>query len=154
MKIIYHCYGGTHSSVTAASIHLGILPEGRTPTSEELLQLPLFDKQEADDHGRITFMGVDKIGNEIYVVGRRSHPEILVNIINGLADAFNIPRDSYHLINVLKHVNVSMKIGGTLSRQLRLISVGRPVVTWGTRRIYQKLRKVVLQVKRELGVPR
>ncbi|HBC94637.1 MAG TPA: hypothetical protein DCZ10_17500, partial [Pelotomaculum sp.] len=26
MKVIYHCHGGTHSSVTAAAIHLGMLP--------------------------------------------------------------------------------------------------------------------------------
>jgi hypothetical protein len=31
MKIIYHCYGGTHSSVIAAAIHLGLLPEDRVP---------------------------------------------------------------------------------------------------------------------------
>ncbi|HPZ72110.1 MAG TPA: DUF3189 family protein, partial [Peptococcaceae bacterium] len=33
MKIIYNCYGGAHSSVTAAALHLGLLPEARPATA-------------------------------------------------------------------------------------------------------------------------
>jgi hypothetical protein len=40
MKIIYCCYGGSHSSVTAAAIHLDMLPLTRKPTSAELLSIP------------------------------------------------------------------------------------------------------------------
>ncbi|MGB3963216.1 MAG: DUF3189 family protein, partial [Tepidanaerobacteraceae bacterium] len=35
MKIFYCCYGSAHSSVVAASIHLGLLPSDRVPTSRE-----------------------------------------------------------------------------------------------------------------------
>ena len=37
---IYHCYGGAHSSVTAA-IHARLIPENTIPTSEELLSFLL-----------------------------------------------------------------------------------------------------------------
>jgi len=43
LKVIYHCYGGAHSSVTAANIHLGLLPRERTPGYRELISQKLFD---------------------------------------------------------------------------------------------------------------
>ncbi|MFA6694423.1 MAG: DUF3189 family protein, partial [Bacillota bacterium] len=39
MIIVYHCYGGTHSSVTAAALHLKKLHQN--PTANDLLKLPL-----------------------------------------------------------------------------------------------------------------
>ena len=58
MKIIYNCYGGAHSSVTAAAIHLQMLPETRKPSAAELLNLPYYDAQVGKDHGRIRFLGL------------------------------------------------------------------------------------------------
>lgn len=72
MKIIYNCYGGAHSSVTAAAIHLGWLPETRLPTARELLNLPYYDAQKGKDHGKIRFLGLDCLGNEIYIVGKKN----------------------------------------------------------------------------------
>ena len=44
MKIIYSCYGGTHSSPIAAAIHLGRLPDDRIPSPEELMKTDYYDK--------------------------------------------------------------------------------------------------------------
>ena len=44
MKIIYHCYGGSHSSVIAAALHLGLLAKDRIPNETELMAIPYFDK--------------------------------------------------------------------------------------------------------------
>ena len=57
MIIIYRCYGGTHSSVMAASIHLELLPGDRKPAGKELLALPYFDRQNGADFGKIFYMG-------------------------------------------------------------------------------------------------
>lgn len=149
MKIIYHCFGGTHSSVTAAAAHLGLLPRDRTPRPEELLSLPFFDTRESNDHGRITRMGVDEAGNEVYFVGQRGKPYILENIIHGLARNFNIPPDSYRLVNVMHKVNVSMRIGGVMSRRFRLIGTGRPLVTLGTVWAYPEILNLVRNVLAE-----
>ena len=151
MKIIYHCYGGTHSSVTAAAAHLGLLPGDRPPQKEELLALPFFDTKESNDHGNISVMGVDKYGNQICFVGQRGKPQLLENIIFGLAEHFEIPEDQFKLINVMYKVNLSMKVGGTFSRRFKWISPGRPIVAWGTARAYYQILKIVNLVKaREL----
>ena len=146
MKIIYHCYGGAHSSVTAANIHLGNLPRDRVPRYEELTGQYLFDRHKVKDTGKMIFMGRDHFGNDIYVVGRRSRPNLLCNVISGLSEIFLIDKKSYMLVDVSPCVNFTMKVGGVLSRRMGLITPGRPIVTWGTRRNYKKLLAEVEKV--------
>lgn len=150
MKIIYHCYGGTHSSVTAAAIHLGILPNYRIPSAPELLALDFFDRRGGEDIGRIDFMGRDRYGNDVYVVGRRSRPQILYHITAGLAELFDIRPESYLLVDAGSCVNTSMRIGGVLSRRLGLVRLGRPVVSLGTIMAYKKLCRLVEEVQYRL----
>ncbi|MCL6609927.1 MAG: DUF3189 family protein [Peptococcaceae bacterium] len=146
MKIIYHCYGGTHSSVTAACIHLGLLPRDRAPGYDELLNLDLFDRRNVCDIGKITFVGRDGLGNEIYVVGRRSRPKLLYNVIEGMSRLFDTGRDSLMLVDVSSFVNSSMRAGGFLSRRIGLVGIGRPIVAWGTLRNYRRLAEAVEEV--------
>ncbi|TEB17375.1 hypothetical protein Psfp_00599 [Pelotomaculum sp. FP] len=150
MKVIYHCYGGTHSSVTAAAIHLGMLPEDRVPGPEEFLQLPLYDRQDACEHGHIFFIGIDEYGHEVYLTARRSRPAVLENVFAGLGGIFGIPASSYCLVNAMSQVNWIMMFGGYLSRRWGLIGVGRPIVTMGTRVAYFKLVGLVKKTKEKL----
>ncbi|MDI9448851.1 MAG: DUF3189 family protein [Pelotomaculaceae bacterium] len=151
MKIIYHCYGGAHSSVTAAAIHLGLLPENRVPTRAEFCAVPLYDRQEADEHGHFFFMGKDQAGHEVFLTARRSRPGVLENIFTGLAEIFGIPEDDYYLVNVMGEVNLTMKLGGFLSRRWGAVRVGRPIVAMGTQAAYLQLVKLVQRVKSEVG---
>lgn len=151
MKIIYHCYGGAHSSVTAASIHLGFLPADRVPDSEALCQLPFYDRQGHDQHGHFFFMGRDECGHEVFFTARRSRLVVLENIVKGLAEIFDIPSTEYLLVNVMQNVNWAMKLGGYLSRRCGLIKIGRPIVTLGTRRAYFRIADLVQQVKNQIG---
>lgn len=147
MKIIYHCYGGSHSSVTAASIHLGLLPVDRVPSREMFWRLPLFDRQEADQHGHIYFMGLDEYGHEVCLAARRGKPQVLENVFEKLADIFSIPRQDYLFVDVMNSVNLTMKFGGFLSRRWGFIDLGRPIVTMGTQVAYFRLVHLVQKVK-------
>lgn len=152
MKIFYHCFGGTHSSVTAANIHLNRLPKDRVPSLKELItQNPFFDQRKVKDTGKITFMGQDEMGNDIYAVGRQSRPKLLCFITEKISEVFAINKDSYLLVNMSGYVNYLMRIGGFMSRRLGLIKIGRPIVTWGTQRNYQSIvsevQKVITDIK-------
>ncbi|WP_157872773.1 DUF3189 family protein [Desulfoscipio gibsoniae] len=147
LKIIYHCFGGTHSSVTAAAFHLGMLPSDRTPRAEDLQAIPFFDTRDSRDHGNIALMGIDGQGNEIYFVGQRGSPQILENIIHGLARQFDIPPQDYKLVNVMYKVNLSMRLGGYMSRRFKWIYPGRPLVTWGTIHACRNIINLVRRVK-------
>jgi len=150
MKVIYHCYGGTHSSVTAASIHLGILPADRVPEKESFWRLPLYDRQNTGQHGHIFYLGDDESGNQVYIVARRGHPRVLENIFNGLAAIFDVSPGGYMLVNVMTRVNLTMKVGGSLSRRWGFIRMGRPIVTAGTQAAYFEVVDLVVNVKRRL----
>lgn len=114
------------------------------------LQIPLYDQQEACEHGRIFFMGIDEYGHEVYLTARRNRPVILEKVFAGLAEIFGVPASSYCLVNAMSQVNWIMMFGGFLSRRLGLIGVGRPIVIMGTRVAYFKLVKLVKKTKENL----
>jgi hypothetical protein len=148
-RIIYHCYGGAHSSVTAAAIHLGQL--NRTPPSaQELMSLTLFDRQTKEGHGQLHFFGFDARGNQIYSVGARNVGATLEKILKNLASLLNL-EDDLIFVDTLHCVNIKMRVGGYLSRRLGLISLGRPLVLQGTRDAYPSLLQLVNKVKNEVA---
>lgn len=146
MKIIYHCFGGTHSSITAACIHLGLLPKDRIPSHQELLNIIYFDRRNDNDIGKIIKMGTDCLGNDVYVVGRRSRPYLLYNVLDGITWLLNIDSNSLITVDVSAFVNNSMRTGGFISRRMGLVKLGRPIVTWGTLRNYNHLVTMVEKV--------
>lgn len=145
-KIIYHCYGGAHSSVTAAAIHLGELSPEKTPTGHELLELTLFDRQTQEGHGQLHFFGVDEWDNQVYSVGCRNAGKSFENILTGVAGLLEIG-EKLVFVDTLHCVTMKMRIGGFLSRRLGLISLGRPIVVRGTQEAYPKLVELVKQIK-------
>lgn len=147
MNIIYHCYGGAHSSVTAAAVHLGWLPTDRLPDKEELKNIPYFDRTVRKDHGFIRFMGEDQFGNSIYVLGRRNTSHIFDNMARGLMEIYGVSPDDFVFVNVMPYVNWKMMLGGYTSRKMGLAWFGRPVIIAGTRFSYWKIVSLVQQTK-------
>lgn len=148
MKIFYYCYGGSHSSVTAAAIHLGMLPSERIPSAKEFMAVPHFDTQQQKDHGEYKLMGRDEKGNEIFIVGVENFSCLFERLIKGTAAIFGISEGEYELIDSLKYVNNLMRIGGYMSRRLGLVALGRPVVIRGTQASYWDFVKLVDEVKK------
>ena len=147
MKILYHCYGGSHSSVTAAAIHLGMLPSYRVPTAKEFMQVPYFDVQLQEEHGEFKFMGQDEFENDIYIMGRRNLGPLLQPLLEGVADILAISRSELLLVDSLPSVNNLMRIGGFLSRRMGWVLLGRPLVILGTQAAYWDFVNVVQTVK-------
>lgn len=150
LKIIYHCFGGSHSSVTAAAIHVGILPVDRIPTREQLEQVPYFDRQVNKDHGHLRLMGIDEYDNEIYIIGRRNTHKEFESIIMNLAELFEFA-DDIHLVNCMPYVNWKMVVDGYTSRRLKLVSIGRPIIVKGVQYSYLKIASLVQNVKVQIA---
>lgn len=146
MKIIYHCFGGSHSSVTTAAIHLGLLEKNRIPTGENLMRIPFFDRQTSEDHGIFRFMGLDEGKNEVYIIGRRNFKNF-EPLLRGLIELMGIRQEEIILINTMPHVTWTMMLGGFLSRKLGWIKLGRPIVIHGTKRAYSNFHNLVDRVK-------
>lgn len=147
MKIIYHCYGGAHSSITAASIHLGWLPTDRVPSTEELVSLPYFDRPVGKDHGNIRFMGKDEFKNEVYVTGRRNASRVFENMAYGVSQIYGLGSNDVRLVSVMPYVNWKMMLGGFTSRKLMITSIGRPIILAGVKYSYWQIVTLVQRVK-------
>ena len=133
--VIYHCYGGAHSSVTSSGIYLGLLPRDRLPNTGEILRVPHYDGDEAITHGHFRFMGRDQAGRAVFVLGKgRLGPRInrLLSVIAGIYGcAANI-----FSVDTTAPINFLMVFGGYISRRLKITWLGRPFVVLGTKLAY------------------
>lgn len=142
MIFIYNCYGGSHSSVTAAAIHLGLLPDTRIAYNRELLNTPYYDAQVAPDHGRIRFMGFDEMGNRIYISSKRNLGSYYGKLMRQFTKIVGIESSNLIFIDTMPYVNIWMIVGGYLSRRLG-IKAGRTIILYGTRQSYYKFIHLV-----------
>lgn len=142
MIIIYHCFGGSHSSVTAAAVHLGLLGKNRIPSDEELMAIPYFDKTVNGDFGHIRFMGVDEYNNRIYVLGKKALGDRCNNTLIGIGRVLG-SSEKVLPVNTMTSVNWLMKLGGFSSRRLGIVWPGRNLVSYGTRKAFFDLVNLV-----------
>lgn len=148
MNIIYHCFGGAHSSVTAAAIHLGWLAISKVPTYEELMEIPYFEVQINEDHGIFRYMGEDENHNKVYIIGRRNLKDDFEKLILGLAKIYG--KDDFLIVNTMPLVNWKMVVGGYLSRGLEIPKMGRAIVIKGVQDAFFKYTELVNKVKKNL----
>lgn len=147
MNIVYHCYGGAHSSVTAAAIHLNWLPTDRLPKKEELIKIPYFDRTTTKDHGLLRHMGEDQFGNNIYIIGRRNHSKVFENMAKGLVEIYKTSAKDFLFVDVMPYVNWKMVLGGFTSRRLGIVWFGRPIITSGVKYSYWQIVSLVQRIK-------
>ncbi|HHY93041.1 MAG TPA: DUF3189 family protein [Firmicutes bacterium] len=148
MHIIYHCYGGAHSSVVAAAIHLGLLPLPDASTAA-VQALPYFDLHTSRDLGRLFYYGTDARGHAVFILGRARAAAILERAVRA---GFSLAgkKQALLFVDTLPAVNWWMRIGGFLSRRLQWVGLGRPLVTYGTLHALPKLATLVRETLEQL----
>lgn len=149
--IVYHCYGGSHSSVVTAAAHLGLLDPGRVPTASDLMALDYFDRMENEEHGRLRHMGIDEAGRLVYVLGCEGVNQRLVRCLRALMQEEHLEPDQVCFVNTLPYVNPLMRAGGFFSRALGWIAIGRPLVIRGTQRAFPQFAALARRVKKQLA---
>ncbi|NLZ54782.1 MAG: DUF3189 family protein [Thermoanaerobacteraceae bacterium] len=147
MKIFYCCYGSAHSSVVAASIHLGLLPSNRVPTSKEFLVLPHYDKTESFEIGTPFFMGKDEYDSDVFILGMASERRLIKKAILSFLAHAGLNTHDIMMVDTLRSVSFLTKLGGFISRRLGLIAIGRPLTILGIQQKYPDFVKLVAAVK-------
>lgn len=152
MIVIYHDIGGTHSSATAANIHVNRLSEDRVPDKQTLLSLPTFDRITRNDWGRLIYIGDDEFGVKVYTLCRQYASSIVISAITDIYNIINntTGNEGLFLVNTSPTVNSWMAIGGFMSRRLNMVAIGRPIVTMGTIKAYMNIVNIVRTVKSEI----
>ena len=149
MVIIYNCYGGTHSSILAAAIHLKKLPTDRVPTKQEILNLDYFNKLTYKDMGRLIFHGADDNGNQIYTIGRGTSKALVPamrNLVISLCKSKGVD-EHFLFVNCSPTVPPLMTMGGFFSRGLHIDFIGIPLLTAGACQTYYTIAKLVEKSK-------
>jgi len=150
MKLFYYCFGGAHTSVTCASIHLGFLPDDRIPETYEFKGVPQYDKMDHRRIGTPVYMGRDELGWDIYIMGMENAKTVVIPSIKSYLNVNGIRQDRVLFVNALVKLHPITSLGGILSRRLGLVSLGRPMTVWGIRKSYPALLKIVKDVKKNL----
>ena len=150
MKLFYCCYGGAHTSVTCASIHLGYLPDDRVPKAIEFAAVPFYDKMDNRKLGTPVFMGRDLMGWDIYIMGMKNVKGLIIPAMKSYLNACGVEQSQFVLVNALVELHPVTSIGGVASRKFGLIPLGRPMTIWGVRRTYSKYLSLVKEVKENL----
>lgn len=155
VKVFYHCYGSSHTSVIAAAIHIGRLPETRVPSSRELVSVPHFDEVRAA-LGTAFLAGSGQDGEEVYVVGFGPGRDIIRRALETFLDLRGVPARDYVLADALDRAGWVVKVGGIVSRRIGLVSVGRPLAALGVRLAYRRFLELVretrAEVRRKMGL--
>ena len=148
MKVIYSCFGGAHSSVVTAAIHMGYLPMNRLPSKKEILTIPFYDKAENNEIGIPRCMGVDANHRIICFMGlghaRHYYTTMLYEFYNEISVTKN---KDVIIIDVTSLLNGSTRLGGFLSRKLKIVGIGRPLTVFGIQRKYKYFTELVQNVK-------
>lgn len=142
MKIIYHCFGGSHSSVLAAAVHLKMLNNSFCPSVDEMMGLPYFDKTGTADFGTIRYMGLDDFGNEIYVLGKKNLGIRCIRMIEEVTRLLGVGTEVV-TVNCMTTLNIFMMVGGFISRRLGFPVFGRPILLHGTKAAFAKIVNLV-----------
>lgn len=150
MKVIYYCYGGTHTSVLAAALHLGMIRKDKLPSAEEIFSCPNFDRVENRDIGKIFFMGIDEKGQEIYVMGCKNCGMLVERAIFEFSRIMGSKGEDVVMVNTLSCLNIFMRLGGFLSRRLRLAAPGRLFLLLGVRVAFPEINKKVEELKEKI----
>ena len=133
--MIYHCYGGAHSSVTTSGIYLGLLPRDRVPSTGEILTVPHYDGNESITHGHFRFMGRDNDDRAVFALGKGSLGPRVNHLLNIIAGIYGCAGNIFS-VDTTAPVNLLMVFGGYVSRVLKVVCLGRPFVVLGTKLAY------------------
>lgn len=105
-----------------------------------MMEMPYLDKTTPDDFGKIKHIGNDHEGNEIYALGTKQSDS--GNLLHDLANLQGVS-DQYLFLSTSPFVNITLRIGGWLSRSMSLPSLGRPLVISGLRQTFPDLCTLV-----------
>lgn len=148
-RVVYHCFGGAHTSVVAGALHLGLLPQ--QPTWRDIAAFPHFDRTLTGERGWPLFLGVDDQGREVYAMGRGRDGKAMTALFSGLVRALGKDHREVAAYDTLRCAGVLTKLGGYLSRRLGLVWPGRTLAALGVWTDLPRLRQVVEEGRRADG---
>jgi stage V sporulation protein AE len=153
VKIFYGCTEGNRSSLVAALIHLGKLPEREIPKITTLISLfKRSDTIRRNSPGVPYYLGKDCAKNEVYMIGLGKDPDIMFQSICHILQKSGNQND-FKFYPVAEK-DLFLRMGNFFARRMRLAAAGRLLKAVGIRRSYLEITEMVGQVKEMIGMER
>ena len=143
MIIIFQCYGGTHTSVVAASLYAGLISRTHPPEYSVLCSLPYFDRVNSKEVGALYRIGCDACGNPVFALGSRGHAAQMRLLMAAFLLLYGTPPAEVAVIDCMRYIPLVTRAGGFISRRLGMPALGRPLVCLGLRRVFPGLLRLV-----------
>ncbi len=134
MIIVFQCYGGTHTSVVAASLYIGLIPRNRPPEYTTLLNLPHFDRVDDRMVGGLNHIGNDSKGNPVFALGSRGHGAQMRLLMGAFLCFCPMTVAGVYVIDCMHCLTLATRAGGFISRRLGMPFLGRLLLFLGLRR--------------------
>jgi len=145
--IVYHDQSGAHACVIAAAIHLDQLPIDQIPSKSEISRIPLFNKLEKHQIGRLIFHGTDKYGNSVYTIGRKRSSQLVTNALQTVFDMIDGNKNQILCVDTSQENNRFISLGGMCSCRLGLTPLGDSLAAYGATRTYSRIAEIVKKTK-------
>lgn len=149
-RAVYHCFGATHSSLVAASLHAGKLPAQGRLSPQDICRVPGFDARTPADIGRAVYVGEGGGGQPVFAIGLGPARRALAMALAGTLRYSPPGGPQVVLADALSCVSPLVKLGGYLSRRLHLVTVGRYLAARGISHSTGGLRRTVEGVRDQM----
>jgi len=147
VQVIYCCYAGAHTSITAAALHIGLLSPEREPTMSDILSLPNFDTTSQGQIGRVFKFGVDERGNNVYIAALGPGRQATISALKLMLQECGVSEQHALIVNALSCVSLEVRVGGFISRRLGLVAIGRPMCARGIIRHFKCFIRLVAEAR-------
>jgi hypothetical protein len=141
-SIFYVCYAGTHTSVVASALHLDSIcfEDIQSCGYKALTCIPYFDRRTTADIGVPVYIGSDRNGSDIYVMGTGWLGLPLELCLCDLIE-LACPGTRACICNVRGILDFQARLGGFLSRRFNLVVPGRRIIARSLSRKVPMLRQ-------------
>jgi len=112
-------------------MHLRMLGINKKPCLREIISLPHFDRTPAKSLGRVLFYGQDHQQNNVYIVSLGPARQATLSALRLFLQARGMQQKDVLIIDALQCVNLSIRVGGFLSRRCGLVALGRHLCAYG-----------------------
>ncbi|KXG78458.1 hypothetical protein AN618_02130 [Fervidicola ferrireducens] len=146
-NVIYSCYYGSYLAAVAAALHLGLMEEF---DSGEITNLPYFGNLGKDQWGKLYFVGEDKSGRKIYIMGSKKAGRVVEKALKGFAQIYNMEETSVVFVDLLPFGNLFFAAGCFMLRRLNFKRAGTFFLMAGIRKSFGKLKDLVESIKKSV----
>lgn len=147
MKVFYVCRTGYHTSLLAASLHLGKLSHNRVD-AKEVYSIPGYDKYKRVDIGKPYLAGIDDHSAEVYTIGVTGENHLMIRAAGELMAVMGVSPGAWRIVDT-SGISSNWTFIGQLVSRFHLNMLSKVFFYLGARKELPKLKNVVARTQKE-----